>query len=48
MLVMLFKFLNRQVNYNEVRRSNTDSDIAALYILLDSSEDAFCSVLILH
>ena len=45
MLVMLFKFLNnRQVNYNEVRRSNTDSAIAALYILLDSSEDAFCSV----
>ena len=25
-------------------RSNTDSAIAALYILLDSSKDAFCSV----
>ena len=24
--------------------SNTDSAIAALYILLDSSKDAFCSV----
>ena len=28
----------------EVRRSNTDSSIAALYILLDSSGNAFYSV----
>ena len=27
-----------------IRRSNTDSAIAALYSLLDSLEDAFCSV----
>ena len=37
--------LNRQIEYTiEVHRPNTDSAIAALYILLDSSEDAFCSV----
>ena len=41
----IFACLNRQVECTiEVDRPNTDSAIAALYILLDSSEDAFCSV----
>ena len=45
MLVMLFMAhyaLTGRVH--EVHHSNTDSAIAVLYILLDSSEDALCSV----
>ena len=45
MLMMLFRAMPKSAgSVHEVRRSNTDSAIAALYSLLDSSEDVFCSV----